>query len=108
MKHPAPLAALLLVPALALAATPPAAKRPSRQYTIEQFMATTRVMGASFTPDEQRVLLSSNESGIFNAYTVPTAGGKPTAVTRSKTDSTYSVSYFPKDGRILYTRDQGG
>jgi dipeptidyl aminopeptidase/acylaminoacyl peptidase len=106
-----PLLALLL-PALALAAAPPPAgkqpKRPSRQYSIEQFMATTRVMGASFSPDEKQVLLSSNESGVFNVYTVPAAGGRTRALTRSKTDSTYAVSYFPKDGRILYTRDQGG
>ncbi|MBF5042158.1 S9 family peptidase [Aggregicoccus sp. 17bor-14] len=111
MKRPSSLAlAALLLPALALAAPPtaPAPKRPSRQYSIEQFMATTRVMGASFSPDEKSVLLSSNQTGVFNAYTVPSAGGKPTPLTRSKTDSTYAVSYFPKDGRILYTRDQGG
>ncbi|HET9452168.1 MAG TPA: S9 family peptidase, partial [Aggregicoccus sp.] len=111
MTRPLSLLALLL-PALALAAAPPAppkaTKRPSRQYSIEQFMATTRVMGASFSPDEKQVLLTSNESGVFNVYAVPAAGGKTRPLTRSKTDSTYAVSYFPKDGRILYTRDQGG
>src|SRR5690606_16467144 len=29
-------------------------------------------------------------------------------VTTSTTDSTYAVTYFPKDDRILFTRDQGG
>ena len=93
----------LLIPAVALAAQ----KRPSRQYSIEQFMATTRVAGSSFSADEKRILFSSNESGVFNAYSVPVAGGKATALTRSK-DTTYAVSYFPHDDRILYTRDSGG
>jgi dipeptidyl aminopeptidase/acylaminoacyl peptidase len=106
------LAAAALVPTLALAApkaTPTkSASRPSKQYSIEQFMATTRLTGASFSPDEKRVLFSSNESGIFNAYTLPLTGGKAKALTQSKTDSTYSVGFFPKDERIFFTRDQGG
>ncbi|MFL5248037.1 MAG: S9 family peptidase [Myxococcales bacterium] len=95
--------AALLVPAAALAAP----KRPSQRYSIEQFMATTRVSGASFSADEKRILFSSNESGVFNAYSVPVTGGKAVALTSSK-DTTYAVSYFPKDDRILYTRDSGG
>ncbi|MCY1081763.1 S9 family peptidase [Archangium lansingense] len=106
------LAAATLVPTLALAApkTAPAqaGARPSKQYTVEQFMATTRLAGASFSPDEKRILFSSNESGIFNAYTLPLSGGKAKALTQSKTDSTFSVGFFPKDERILFTRDQGG
>jgi dipeptidyl aminopeptidase/acylaminoacyl peptidase len=103
------LAAAALVPTLALAAPKAApATRPSKQYTVEQFMATTKLSGASFSPDEKRILFSSNESGIFNAYTLPLTGGKAKALTQSKTDSTYSVGFFPKDERILFTRDQGG
>ncbi|EAU63396.1 S9 family peptidase [Stigmatella aurantiaca] len=71
-------------------------------------MATTDFEGASFSPDEKKILFSSNGSGIFNAYSVPVKGGTPTPLTQSKTDSTFAVSYFPKDERILYTRDQGG
>jgi dipeptidyl aminopeptidase/acylaminoacyl peptidase len=100
-----------LVPSLVSAAAPAAAaasRRPSKTYTIEQFMATTSVTGASFSADEKRILFSSNESGIFNVYSVPVAGGAATPVTRSTTDSTYAVSYFPHDDRLLFTRDQGG
>jgi dipeptidyl aminopeptidase/acylaminoacyl peptidase len=85
----------------------PAARTP-RQYTIDQFMSVIRVTGASFSPDEKRVLFSSNQSGIFNAYSVPVAGGRAAQLTRSTTDTTYAVSYFPTDERILYTRDNGG
>ncbi|MEW5974600.1 MAG: prolyl oligopeptidase family serine peptidase [Acidobacteriota bacterium] len=88
--------------------TPESVRRPSKNYTIEQFMATTTVTGASFSHDEKSILFSSNESGIFNAYSVPLSGGKTTALTRSTIDSTFAVSCFPKDSRILFTRDQGG
>lgn len=84
--------------------TPKAPKR----YTIEQFMATTSLGGASFSSDEKRILFHSNESGIFNAYTLSVEGGKPEALTRSTTDTTFAVSYFPNDDRILYTRDKSG
>jgi dipeptidyl aminopeptidase/acylaminoacyl peptidase len=85
-----------------------ATERPSRQYTIEQFMATTSLRGASFSKDESRILLSSDGSGVINAYTVPVAGGDLAPVTKSTTDSTYAVAFFKKDDRVLYTRDQGG
>ena len=105
-------AAGLLVPVLVLAVPSnlhaQAGKRPSKQYTIEQFMATTSVAGASFSADEKSLLYSSNQTGIFNVYSVPVAGGEATPITRSTTDSTFAVSYFPTDDRILYTRDSGG
>ncbi|HEV7502420.1 MAG TPA: S9 family peptidase, partial [Vicinamibacteria bacterium] len=43
-----------------------------------------------------------------NVYSVPVAGGTPTALTSSTTDSTFAVSYFRGDDRLLFTRDQGG
>ena len=83
-----------------------------KRYTIEQFMATTSLGGASFSADEKRVLFHSNVTGIFNAYTLPVSGGtaplQPQPVTQSTTDTTYSVSFFPEDDRVLFTRDKGG
>jgi dipeptidyl aminopeptidase/acylaminoacyl peptidase len=79
-----------------------------KRYTIEQFMATTRISGASFSKDETRILFSSDESGIFNVYAMPVGGGRPVAMTSSATDSTYAVGYFYNDDRILFTRDNGG
>jgi len=79
-----------------------------RQYTIEQFMSTVRVGGSSFSSDEKSILFHSNKSGIFNVYSVPVTGGEPTQLTKSEKESTYAVSYFPADARILYTYDHGG
>jgi len=74
-------------------------------------MATTSIVGASFSADEQRILFSSNASGIFNAYMLPASGDgteTPEPVTRSTIDSTFAVSFFPYDDRVLFTRDHGG
>ncbi|MGH9868128.1 MAG: S9 family peptidase [Candidatus Polarisedimenticolia bacterium] len=110
MKHRTfTLAAALAVAVVAPAVAAPAAgSRPSKQYTIEQFMTTTNLRGASFSKDESRILLSSDKTGVFNVWTVPVAGGEPTPVTQSTTDSTYAVAYFKNDDRVLYRRDQGG
>jgi len=99
---------LLALGAALIAGLAGAAPRPSKLYTIEQFMATTSVRDASFSPDESKVLFSSNQTGIFNAYVLPVGGGTPTPLTASATDAIAAVSYFPSDERILFTRDQGG
>jgi Tol biopolymer transport system component len=85
-----------------------APQRPAKQYTMEQFLNTTAIQGGFFSPDESRLLFSSNKTGIWNAYTVPVAGGEWTPLTKSTKDSTYAIAYFPHDARVLITRDQGG
>jgi len=93
----------------AQSAPPATAKaRPSKQYTIEQFMNVTGVRAAGFSADESRFLFSSNKTGIWNAYSIPVGGGAWTPVTTSTVDSTFAVAYFPTDDRVLFTRDQGG
>ena len=81
--------------------------REVKQYSIEQFMNTIRVSDSAFSPDEKSILFSSNQTGIFNVYTVAVAGGAPQQLTKSEKESTYAVSYLP-DGRVLYNYDRGG
>ena len=83
-------------------------KTEMKRYTIEQFMATTSLLGTSFSADEKRILFSSNETGIFNVYTLPVGGGGSEPLTRSAVDSIFSVSFFPCDDRVLFTSDWGG
>lgn len=78
------------------------------QYTIEQFMNTTVVFGGSFSFDESKLLVTSDQSGVFNAYSIPVAGGGMTQVTHSDSNSIFGLSYFPEDDRVLYQSDQGG
>jgi len=78
------------------------------QYSVADFYANKDYFGASFSPDRQKILVGSNSSGIWNAYAVPVAGGDLEPLTSSTTNSIFPVSYFPNDGRIIYSSDQGG
>lgn len=79
-----------------------------RQYAIETLLGSLRLQGSEISPDGSTVLFSSNQTGVINLYEVPVAGGKPTALSQSTTDSHYAIRYFPNDKRVLYTADQGG
>jgi dipeptidyl aminopeptidase/acylaminoacyl peptidase len=108
------IAPFILASAIAAGQTSPAqnvreaTRRPAKQYTMEQFLDTTSISGGFFSADESRILFSSNKTGIWNAYVMPVGGGEWTPVTKSTQDSTYAVSFFPADNRILITRAQGG
>lgn len=82
--------------------------REIKKYSIEQFMKTVSIGGSSFSFDEETILFSSNETGIFNAFEIPVAGGKPSQVTFSKGDSIFALSFLPRDNRFLYSSDRGG
>lgn len=97
------LAAALLAPALSAQAP----RRP-RRYTIEQFMNTVAMSGASFAPDERSIIFSSNRSGVFNAWEVPVAGGEARQVTTSTTDAIFGADFVPGSRRIVYTSNHGG
>jgi dipeptidyl aminopeptidase/acylaminoacyl peptidase len=84
------------------------ASRPRKQYTVEELMDNVRISGASFSHDESSLLVSSDETGIVNAYRIDRASGARTPLTKSEKESTYAISYFPKDERVLVTHDQGG
>ena len=84
------------------------AQQPVKQYTIEQFMNTVRIGGSSFSSDEKSILFHSNKTGIFNVYSVGVTGGDAAQLTNNTKESTFAVSYFPNDARILYTYDRGG
>ncbi len=79
-----------------------------QQYTIEQFMDNEAVSGGSFSPDNSKILISSNRSGIYNVYTIPTKGGEMTAITKSDSTSFTARSYFPNDNRMLLNADGNG
>jgi len=79
-----------------------------KTYTIAQMMDNEAIGGGSFSPDKSKLLISSNRSGIYNMYTIPTAGGEMTAVTESDSSSVRSISYFPNDERMLFSMDGNG
>jgi dipeptidyl aminopeptidase/acylaminoacyl peptidase len=89
--------------------TPPPAA-PAR-YDAEAFFTTTTyglAGGYAWSPEDQALLVSSDETGIFNAWSMSPVNGERKPLTTSTTDSTFAVSWFPDDGRILFTANQGG
>ncbi len=82
-----------------------------QRYDAEAFFATTSYGLAgryTWSPDNRELLITSDETGIYNAYALAVADGAKRALTASTTDSTFAVSWFPNDGRVLFTADQGG
>jgi dipeptidyl aminopeptidase/acylaminoacyl peptidase len=103
---------VLLAVCLALLFTTCAKKEEARKevklYTIEQFYKNKQLGGGAFSPDESKLLVSNNESGIYNVYEIAVADGKQTQVTNSTVESYFAVDYVPATGEILYTGDKGG
>ena len=77
-------------------------------YTIEQFYENVSYYGGAFSPDESKLLVGNNSTGVFNAYEIDLASGTETALTQSDSNSIWAVSYFPEDERILYQADNDG
>jgi dipeptidyl aminopeptidase/acylaminoacyl peptidase len=95
------------------AVAPASAQRALPRYSAEDFFATTAYSLAgsgryAFAPDGQSLLISSDKSGVFNAYRLPVAGGEPVQLTNSADNAHFAISYFPNDDRVLVTADRGG
>ena len=78
------------------------------QYQIEQFYKNKLISGGTFSSDGTHLLVSSNESGIFNVYQIEVATGEQQAMTKSTAESFFAVDYVPLTQDILYTADKGG
>ena len=111
------LALLAAAPAIAAPPIEPPAgvqSAPRPTYTAAQFFENRsfQLGGISrvgaFSPDGQSILISSDQTGVFNSYALPVAGGAPVQLTGSTTTATFAISYFPADARVLVTTDGGG
>lgn len=76
------------------------------------FETTTYILASSagnvFGPTSGDILLTSDESGVWNAYRANPQTGERTQLTNSATNPIRAVSWFPNDERLLYTSDGGG
>jgi dipeptidyl aminopeptidase/acylaminoacyl peptidase len=108
---------------IAVAACQPAGETPEAsspepaaaiaQYDAATFHQTTSFgmassAGHAWSADDSRILISSDETGVFNAYAVDPGTGERSALTNSETNATFAISWFPEDDRVLVTADQGG
>jgi len=85
--------------------------------TIEQYPATlfhettSYGLGSNngyvFSHDNDAILVSTDETGIFNAVAMDKTGAI-TPLTSSGDNAVYAQSFFPDDDRVLVTSDSGG
>lgn len=101
---------LVAVAVLAACSTSPGSEevREVAKYTIDQFYENVNIGGGSFSPDEAKLLVSSNETGIYNVYEIDIASGERRQLTNSTEESYFAGSYFPNDDRFIYSFDEGG
>jgi len=78
------------------------------QYSIDQFYKNIRILGGSFSSDETKLLVSSDETGIFNVFEINIEDGTRRQITSSTTESYYAVDYVPGTNQVLYSADKGG
>ncbi|MCP4443204.1 MAG: S9 family peptidase [Aureispira sp.] len=79
-----------------------------KSYSIEEFYKSINIRGGSFSSDESKLLLTSDETGIFNLFEIDIKDGSKKQITFSEKESYYSIAYFPNSNDILYTADKGG
>lgn len=78
------------------------------QYTIEQFMDIENINGGAFSPDESKIMINSQSTGIYNAYEIDIASGERTQLTNSDDNAIFARSYMPDNSGFIYTGDKGG
>lgn len=83
-------------------------QRTPAQYSIDQFYQTTRINGGVFSEDEKKLLVSGNETGIFNAYEITISDSTRKQITFSEEESIFAIDYVPGTNDILYSSDKGG
>ena len=64
--------------------------------------------GYAYSPDGTKILISSDESGIFNIYAIDLDDGNATQLSHSTDNAVIAISFFPGDRRVLATSDTGG
>lgn len=78
-------------------------------YTIDQFFKNVDVLGNfTFSDDESRLLVNTNETGIYNLFELNIADGSKRIITNSTTESCFVLDYVHGTKEVLYSADKGG
>ena len=108
MKKLSFLATLILVWGCNEEKKEPSIAETMKTYTIAQMMDNEAIGGGSFSSNNDKLLVHSNRTGIYNAYALSIAEGTMEALTASDSSSVFTTSYFPNDDRILLSKDNNG
>ena len=78
------------------------------KYSIETLMSNNRSSGGYFSKDANKLIYSSDKSGIFNIYEVDLKTNEEIQLTDSKEESFFARGYSPTTGEVIYSADKGG
>lgn len=79
-----------------------------QSYSIQDFYKSTSVRGGFFSPDGSKLLISSNETGIYNLFEIDLKTQEKTQLSFSTQETFEPVGYMPNGEGILYMADKGG
>jgi len=85
-----------------------AAPKEIEKYTIDQFYKNINIRGGAFNNDETKILISSNESGIYNVYEINIETDETKQITFSEKESFYINDEVPGTTDLIYSADKGG
>lgn len=77
-------------------------------YDIKEFFNNVAISGGYFSSSSDKLIYSSNESGIYNIYEVNINNGVASQLTHSEKESFFIRSYVPNSDTFLYSADKGG
>ena len=77
-------------------------------YGIEDFFDNVSISGGYFSTDEEKIIFSSNQSGIYNVYEANIQTGKINQLTASNKESFFVRAYVPNSNDFIYSSDNGG
>lgn len=77
-------------------------------YGIEDFFDNVSISGGYFSTDEEKIIFSTNQSGIFNVYEANIQTGKINQLTASNKESFFVRAYVPNSNDFIYSADNGG
>jgi dipeptidyl aminopeptidase/acylaminoacyl peptidase len=77
-------------------------------YTIEQLYENQDIYSAGFNSDETKILTGNNKTGIYNVFELNIGDTVSKALTTSKKESYFALSYQPGSSKFLYQADRGG
>ena len=78
------------------------------KYDIEEFFNNVAISGGYFSSLEEKLIYSSNQSGIYNIYEVNINDGEVGQLTSSEKESFFIRSYVPDSDSFIYSADKGG
>ncbi len=83
-------------------------KQENSVYNIEDFFNNISISGGYFSSSEDKLIYSSNQSGIYNIYEVNINGGEVEQLSNSLQESFFIRSYVPNSDDFIYSADKGG